>query len=100
MKTTLVIKVIPQAGKQKLWLDKSGIIKCALKSAPEKGKANAELVTIISKLLGIPKNTVALVRGETDRTKTIVIDAPFASHQVLAKLGIELELLGVEWCLL
>lgn len=89
MKTTLVIKVIPQAGKQKLWLDKSGIIKCALKSAPEKGKANAELVTLLSKLLGLPKTTVALVRGETERIKTLVIEAPFASQQVLAKLGIE-----------
>ena len=89
MDTTIIIKVIPQAGKQKLWRDKTGIIKCALKSAQEKGKANKELVTYLSTLLGVSKKAVALVRGETERIKTIVIQTPLSTPQVFAKLGIE-----------
>ena len=89
MNTTIVIKVVPQAGKQKLWRDKGGTLKCALKSAPEKGKANDELISYLSSLLGIPKKAVAIVRGETDRTKTIIIEAKLSTPEVYEKLGIE-----------
>jgi len=89
MNTTIIIKVVPQAGKQKLWRDKGGIIKCALKSAPEKGKANNELIGYLSSLLGVPKKAVAIVRGETDRTKTIAFETKLSAPQILEKLGLE-----------
>jgi uncharacterized protein (TIGR00251 family) len=41
---------------------------------PEDGKANAAVVALLAKALGLPKRDLALVRGETARDKTLAID--------------------------
>jgi len=38
------LKVVPRSGRNKWVLDKSGKLKCYLKSPPEKGLANKELI--------------------------------------------------------
>ncbi|MGH7813546.1 MAG: DUF167 domain-containing protein [Candidatus Binataceae bacterium] len=45
----------------------------AIHSAPDKGKANAELIEWLSETLAIPKSAIAIVRGAAARRKTIRI---------------------------
>lgn len=71
---------------------KNGVLCCHLKSAPEKGKANKELVSFISQSLAIPQAQIVIVRGETIRFKRIVIDAPLSMDQFLERVGIQEQL--------
>ena len=64
--------VVPKSGKFSLSL-KQGKLKAHLKSAPEKNKANLELVKELSKLLKCP---VKIVSGGKSRTKVLEIDVP------------------------
>ena len=91
MNIVIVIKVIPQSGKQKLWRDKSGIIKCAIKSAPERGRANEELIQYLENLLKKKDATINIIRGKTDRTKTISIQTTTSIDDIYHQLGIEIQ---------
>lgn len=81
------IKVVPQSGRNQLLMDKSGVLKCFIKAAPEKGKANKEVVEVVAKILGIPKSSVGLIAGATGRKKLLKINADITYDQLLEKLG-------------
>ncbi|MEK6905475.1 MAG: DUF167 domain-containing protein [Nanoarchaeota archaeon] len=61
------IKVIPHAGRTELKEDE-GKLKLYLKAAPEKGKANAELIKFFKKQF---KLSVRIKSGETSREKVL-----------------------------
>ena len=71
MPTLLELKVVPQAGKQGFIRDKSGIIKCFLKSPPEDGKANQELIKLLSKTLKIPQASIQLLMCATSAKRPL-----------------------------
>lgn len=83
------IKVVPSSGKNKWALDKSGKIKCYLKSPPEDGKANKELISILSKLLNIPQLNIFIVKGLTSRNKTIKISKEISREEFLKLVGLQ-----------
>jgi uncharacterized protein YggU (UPF0235/DUF167 family) len=41
---------------------------------PEDGKANAALIALLAKTLGVPKSAIRIASGETARMKAIVIE--------------------------
>lgn len=92
MALIIAIKVIPSSGKNKIILDKAGALKIYLKSPPEKGKANQELITILSKGLDLPKFAIEIVGGLTDRNKRIKISTNLSWPQILEKLGIQAQM--------
>lgn len=68
----LLVRAIPGAQRTQVmeWLDDNHV-KIRLNAAPEKGKANAELITFVAKRLGIPKSHVTVLKGTTSRNKTL-----------------------------
>jgi uncharacterized protein (TIGR00251 family) len=50
-----------------------GALKVAVRAAPEKGKANAEIAGVLAKFFGVSKNSAAVVAGETSRNKCVLI---------------------------
>jgi uncharacterized protein YggU (UPF0235/DUF167 family) len=38
---------------------------------PEAGKANAAVLALLAKALGVPKSALSIVRGETGRDKRV-----------------------------
>jgi len=88
MPVSLSIKVTPSSGKQKFELDKTGQIKCFVKSPPENGKANTEIIKFLSKSLSIPQDQVLIIQGETSRKKVLKILATLSQEQILQKLGL------------
>jgi uncharacterized protein len=59
-------------------------------SAPERGRANAELEELIARAVGLPRSTVTIVRGATSRLKVVQIatSTPSAtSTRLLSFLG-------------
>ncbi|TET06291.1 DUF167 domain-containing protein [Candidatus Dependentiae bacterium] len=84
-----IIKVIPSSGRSAWTLDKSGILKCYLKSAPEKGKANKELIKMLADALSIEQKRISIVGGLTSRTKRIKIDLAINLSQLCEKLHLD-----------
>lgn len=91
MTLRIELKVTPQSGKQQFTRDASGIIKCFLKSAPEGGKANDELVKLLSKKLTIPQQNIIIAQGITSRKKVVKITASLSMNELLIKLGLEVQ---------
>ena len=89
MSLTVAIKVIPNSGRQQWVHDKAGRLKCYLKSAPEHGRANDELLRFLSKLLRIPKEKVAIIMGASARKKVIRIDVPITESQFVKMIGLD-----------
>lgn len=52
-----------------------GSLKVHVSSAPEKGKANAEVLRAISKYLGLRRSQLEIISGETTRDKVVRIIA-------------------------
>ncbi len=50
------------------------LLKARVRVAPEDGKANAALESLIAKALGVAKNKVRVVRGQTARLKVLEIE--------------------------
>ncbi len=46
-----------------------------VRSAPQKGKANAAIEQLLARALGVPKSSVSVEKGETQRIKTVRISA-------------------------
>ena len=67
------ITVNPKSGRLAWVLDKTGRIKCYLKSEPEKNRANEELIKTLSEVLDVPREDIEIVRGHTERKKVIKI---------------------------
>ena len=64
-------------------------LKVSVISVPEKGKANKELIDLLSKSLKLSKSKIELISGETDRYKKLLLDADEQILEKLVKLGDE-----------
>lgn len=75
----ITVKLTPGAKKNEVagWeTDAAGerFLRACVTAAPEKGKANAALLKLLSKHWGIPKSAIEIVRGETSRVKVLEIE--------------------------
>ena len=64
--------------------DNSCFLKISINSVPEKGKANAELISFLVKKLKIAKSQISIISGELDRYKKILITGE--QQEIIAKL--------------
>ncbi len=87
MALIIEIKVVTQSGKHNLCLDKTGALKCFVKAAPEDGKANREVIDIVSKAAGVTKKSVEIISGLTSRKKKLAIQVDLTYEQFLIKIG-------------
>ena len=67
----LKVRVTPGAPKNELRGVREGELWVRIAAAPEKGRANAELVRYLAALLGVPRSAVAVSSGETSRHKRL-----------------------------
>jgi uncharacterized protein (TIGR00251 family) len=66
------IRVVPNAKKK--YVEANGeVLKVHLTSVPSKGKANEELIELLSKHFGVSKSSVTIVRGLKSRDKVVEI---------------------------
>lgn len=86
----ITVKVVVQSGRQSVgWDCKQQLLKCYLKSAPEKNRANEELVALLAERLGIAKSLFAIVGGATARRKTLAITAGLTLQDIYSRLGVQ-----------
>ncbi|WP_299926697.1 DUF167 domain-containing protein [uncultured Pelagimonas sp.] len=71
--TTIAVRVSPKASRNAIER-KGGEMRIYVTTVPENGKANAAVIKLLAKALGVPKSRLSLIRGETSRDKVIRID--------------------------
>ena len=90
---TLFLRVTPNAGVDRIEGveqrdDGTMVLRLRVKAVPDKGKANAAVIALLAKALGIPKSAITLVSGDTARLKTLHITGdPTVLAAALAKLA-------------
>ncbi|CQR85512.1 DUF167 domain-containing protein [Paracoccus aminovorans] len=75
----IAVRVTPRASRNAVVLD-GEIIRVLVTVVPEDGKANAAVVKLLAKALGVTKSRLALVRGATSRDKLFRLDQPRSSR--------------------
>lgn len=85
----LALKVTPNARKNEClgWEDNplaGRVLKLRIAAPPVEGKANKEIISYLSKLLGIPKSSLEFFRGETGRLK--IVEIPDTAGKTLEQL--------------
>lgn len=90
---SLFIRVTPNAGRDaidgvEVRDDGSAVLRLRVAAVPDKGRANASVIALLAKTLGVPKSAIAVTSGETARLKTLAItgDGPALAAR-LAVLG-------------
>jgi uncharacterized protein len=79
------ITVAPKASRNKISIKEGNNIKIYLTDSPVDGKANAGLITLLSKTLKIPKSSISILHGETNKKKRISING-FTVDEVMKTL--------------
>jgi uncharacterized protein (TIGR00251 family) len=67
------VKAMPGACKSEITGEHDGMLKVKVAAAPERGRANGELINFLSACLKIRKQQVEIIKGATSRAKTIKI---------------------------
>jgi uncharacterized protein (TIGR00251 family) len=69
-----LIRVTPNASRNEIAGLTGGVLQVKIAAPPERGKANRELTTYLSRVLGVRKSAIAILRGENSRYKAIAIE--------------------------
>ena len=77
---TLEIRVTPRAKRNSVELTSPGQLCVRVTVPPEDGKANAAVLKLLAKALGIPKSRMSIIRGQTNRDKVIALDGVTSSE--------------------
>lgn len=64
-------------------------LKIAVTAPPDKGKANAAVTLLLSKVFGVSKTSVVVVAGDTDRRKILRISGDPAALIAIAQQWIK-----------
>ncbi len=67
------VKAVPRSKKRGLLGIEGDIIKIGLKSPPEEGKANEELIAFLSEYLRVKRSDIKIIKGMASRNKTVFI---------------------------
>jgi len=91
----LAVRLTPRAVRERiggLFTDSHGArwLQAAVTAPPDKGRANAALVTLLAKALRMPASTIMLEAGDTNRLKRLrIADCTPAIEQRLTDIASE-----------
>lgn len=90
MTSILAIRVTPRSSKPGIgeWKSDPGgrpFLEVRVAAAPADGAANAELIQLVAKALGLAMGSLRIVSGETARLKRL--EVPLAEDEVRRRLG-------------
>ena len=69
----LGVQVSAGASRSRVMGEHGGRLKVSVSAAPERGKANEAVMELVAEALGLRKQDVSIVRGQTSRQKTVLI---------------------------
>ena len=69
----LSVKVIPSSAKNQVAGIMDNALKVRIRKAPEKGKANRELIAFLAEIMGLPRKKLHIIRGKTLPMKKLLL---------------------------
>lgn len=75
MTARIRVRLTPRGGRDALdgWRD--GVLRARVSAPPAEGAANASLVRLVARSLGVPPSHVTIVAGATARVKTLEVSS-------------------------
>lgn len=67
------LRVVPRASKSEIVGEIEGNLKVRISAPPVDGAANVEVIKLIAKAFGVGRSSVAILSGETSKTKRISV---------------------------
>jgi uncharacterized protein (TIGR00251 family) len=80
------VRLHPNATKNELVGFSDGVWVVKISAPPVKGKANKELISFLSKVLGVGKSSVSIAQGHTSRSKLIAVDG-LSQQEIMKRLS-------------
>jgi len=80
------VRVYPDATKNEVVGFRGGVWQVRVAAPPVKGKANKELISFLSKVLGVGKSSVSIAQGHTSRSKLIAVDG-LTQQEIMKRLS-------------
>ena len=80
-------KIIPASSKTSLAGILGGMLKIKIAAPAEKGKANKAVIDFLSEKIGVKKNNIAIISGQSSPVKQIRISG-ISANELLSKLDL------------
>lgn len=68
------VTVIPRASRNEVKRQEDGTCRVYTTSPPVDGKANAQVIALLSKEFGVAKSLIGIVKGQNSKRKTVHIE--------------------------
>ena len=72
---TIKVRVQPKSSRNQVDGFQDGALRVRVTAAPTEGQANAAVIAILAKTLGVSKSRLEIIRGHSSRDKVISVDA-------------------------
>ncbi len=69
------IRVQPKSSRDQVVGYREGVLQLKVTASPDKGQANASVVSMLAQALGVAKSRVRIVRGQTSRNKVVTVES-------------------------
>ena len=84
----LHLRVYPNAGRNELNGFTDGVLRVKIAAPPVDGKANRELIIFLSRVLGVSRSALTIVKGQTGRNKVIAVNG-LSHDDIMVRLSTE-----------
>jgi uncharacterized protein (TIGR00251 family) len=81
----ILLRVYPNAPKNEVLDSVEGVLRVRIAAPPLKGKANRELLSFLSQLLGLRQSSLAIIRGHNSRSKVVAVSG-LSREEALGRL--------------
>ncbi|MED5589240.1 MAG: DUF167 domain-containing protein [Chloroflexota bacterium] len=71
---TIKVRVQPKSSRNRVDGFQDGALRVRVTAAPTEGQANAAVIAILAKTLGVSKSQLGIIRGYSSRDKVVSVD--------------------------
>lgn len=82
----ITVRVSPKAARSEVVGFAGEVLRVKVAAPPVKGKANKELVALLSRVLGVEKSRISIATGETSRNKAVAVNG-LSREEVIERLS-------------
>ena len=84
---TIKIRVQPKSSRNQVDGFQDGALRVRVTAAPTEGQANAAVIAILAKTLGVSKSRLEIIRGYSSRDKVVSVDT-LTEQEVQRKIDV------------
>jgi uncharacterized protein len=70
---TFKVQVVPRASRSEIVGEHAGALRVRIAAPPVEGAANVEIVRLLARALGVPRNAIDIIAGHASKLKTVRI---------------------------